>query len=45
MTACIIIISSLTGQVIDCVSPDQIAQQNQLTRLERAVEQAKEKAK
>ena len=42
MTACILIISVLTGQVIDCVAPDQIAQQDQWTRLQRAVEAAKE---
>lgn len=42
MTACILIISALTGQVIDCVAPDQIAQQDQWTRLQRAVEAAKE---
>lgn len=42
MTACILIISALTGQVIDCVTPDQIAQQDQWTRLQRAVEAAKE---
>ena len=42
MTTCILIISALTGQVIDCVTPDQIAQQDQWTRLQQAVDAAKE---